>query len=110
MTLHPTSLAEGCTARSMNALRSGTGSKIAPSGAYVGSLKDSTVPNLTVEQRDSLQLNLTEKGLRKVMEMSKSYRHALFNADVLETFKVILSSLLQSRKGSMCPKPSTCEG
>jgi len=34
------------------------------------------------------QLNLTEKGLRKMMEMSKSYRHALLNADVLDTFKV----------------------
>ena len=35
-----------------------------------------------------VQLNLTEKGLRKMMEMSKSYRHALLNADVLDTFKV----------------------
>ena len=36
-----------------------------------------------------MQLNLTEKGLRKMMEMSKSYRHALLNADVLDTFKVL---------------------
>ncbi len=35
-----------------------------------------------------MQLNLTEKGLRKMMEMGKSYRHALLNADVLDTFKV----------------------
>lgn len=35
-----------------------------------------------------LQLNLTEKGLRKMLDMSKSYRHALLNADVLDTFKV----------------------
>ena len=35
-----------------------------------------------------MQLNLTEKGLRKIMEMAKSYRHALLSADVLDTFKV----------------------
>ena len=64
----------------------------------MGPLKDSTVPRLTVEQRNCLQLSLTEKGLRKMMEMSKSYCHALLNADVLETFKVLLSSLLQSKK------------
>ena len=35
-----------------------------------------------------LQLSLTEKGLRKMMEMSKSYRHALLDSDVLDLFKV----------------------
>lgn len=35
-----------------------------------------------------LQLNFTEKGLRKMMEMSKSYRHTLVNEEVLDTFKV----------------------
>ena len=82
----------------MKASLSGTGSTIAPSGAYAGSLKNSKVPRLTVEQTNFLQLNLTEKGLRKMMEMSKSYRHALLNADVLETFKVLLSSLPQLRQ------------
>ena len=35
-----------------------------------------------------LQLSLTEKGLRKMMEMSKSYRHALLDSNVLDLFKV----------------------
>lgn len=43
-----------------------------------------------------VQLNLTEKGLRKMMEMAKSYRHALLNADVLDTFKVPSQSAMPS--------------
>ncbi len=35
------------------------------------------------------QLNFTEKGLRKMMEMSKSYKHALVKEEVLDTFKVL---------------------
>ena len=54
--------------------------------------------------RVHLQLSLTEKGLRKMMEMSKSYRHALLDIDVLDLFKVsaahppshIISSLLST--------------
>lgn len=34
------------------------------------------------------QLNFTEKGLRKMMEMSKSYRQSLGCEEVLDTFKV----------------------
>jgi hypothetical protein len=33
------------------------------------------------------QLNFTEKGLRKMMEMAKSFRHALANPETLDTFK-----------------------
>ena len=36
------------------------------------------------------QLNFTEKGLRKMMEMSKSYRQSLGCEEVLDTFKVRL--------------------
>lgn len=35
-----------------------------------------------------VQLNFTEKGLRKMMEMSKSYRQSLGCEEVLDTFKV----------------------
>lgn len=63
------------------------------------------MPRLTVEQKNFLQLNLTEKGLRKMMEMSKSYRHALLNADVLETFKVLLPSLPQLKQKARARSP-----
>ena len=35
-----------------------------------------------------VQLNFTEKGLRKLMEMAKAYRHALASPETLDTFKV----------------------
>ena len=34
-----------------------------------------------------VQLNFTEKGLRKMMEMAKSFRHALASPETLDTFK-----------------------
>ncbi|CAL8472231.1 g11773 [Coccomyxa elongata] len=44
------------------------------------------------------QLNFTEKGLRKMMEMSKSYRQSLGCEEILDTFKAIFAKARKLQK------------